>query len=505
MGQIKLDLSKRENAEKSRNKTALTGIIIMNLVLAIAYAFEVVKGERGIGSYALVAFFCLAPCILSVIAYLRQNDTVFVRYISGIGFLMLYTYVMFTTSTDLAFCYAIVIFSILIVYVDIKFSIMFGSCVFLINIIVLVKKALTTGLHGVQVTNAEISLACLILTCLFVILAIKKVGQINQANIDKAKEERSQTEELLQIVLKVAESITTNIGEATEETKVLNGAISSTQRAMEQLTRGTNEAAQAIMEQQRSTGEIEEYMQAVEESTDSIVEELGSAEDNLDESNEVMQRLLEQVKISESSSTLVAEEMNGLKNNADKMQDIMGLISNVANQTGLLALNASIEAARAGEAGKGFAVVASEISSLAAQTNAATGDINKLIESITKAIVEVNEAINALLESNRFQNEYVGQTADSFEKIRQSTQGIFKQATHLKETVAAVSDANKNVVESIQNVSAVTQEVTAGANETLESCNMNLATIEKVSDIMGKLGEEANNLGTCRSDFNVIE
>ena len=207
-----------------------------------------------------------------------------------------------------------------------------------------------------------------------------------------------------------------------------------------------------------------------------------------------MKDLLQQVKVSESASTLVAQEMEGLKEYADKMQDIIGLIGNVSSQTGLLALNASIEAARAGEAGRGFAVVASEISSLAAQTDNATGDINKLIENIAKSIGEVTDAMNRLLESNRLQNEYVDRTAESFERIHNSTQGVADHAVQLKQTVDVVTEANRKVVESIENVSAVTQEVTASANETLESCNMNLQTIAKVTDIMELLGEEARDL-----------
>ena len=183
-----------------------------------------------------------------------------------------------------------------------------------------------------------------------------------------------------------------------------------------------------------------------------------------------------------------------MKENARRMQNIVELISNVADQTSLLALNASIEAARAGEAGRGFAVVASEISGLAAQTNGATGDINKLIESIADSVTEVTEAVDSLLESNHFQNEYVGQTAENFRKIHESNREISRQAEQLKQAVTAVETANKRVVESIDNVSAVTEEVTASANETLNSCNLNLESIEKVAKIMDILEIDAKKL-----------
>ena len=207
-----------------------------------------------------------------------------------------------------------------------------------------------------------------------------------------------------------------------------------------------------------------------------------------------MNDLLKQVQISEESNTLVVQKMEGLKEYASKMQDIMGLIRNVANQTSMLALNASIEAARAGEAGRGFAVVATEISSLSTQTNSATGDIDELIDNIVKSVEEVTAAMDTLLEGSHLQNQYVNDTAESFRKIGNSTQGISVQVTQLKEAVTIVTEENERVEKQIENVETTMQKVMSGADETLESCNTNLDSIAKVVTLMDGLKEEANKL-----------
>jgi len=494
MKTAKKDLANHVNAEASRNKTALIGITVMNLVLALAYMLEVVKKARDITSYAVIAAFCLLPCIISFIIYAKKKNSKSIRYILGIGFMLLYAYIMFTSSTMITFCYALVAYSALIVYVDLKFSLLFGITAFLVNVAVIVKQAMAGELTDVAITNAEIMVACVALTCVFEVLAANKVTKIGQAIADKAAAEREQSEKLLETTLAVATSITRNINEAVEETGSLNTAIDSTQRAMENLTQGTNDTVLVIAEQQQSTSEIDEHIREVEAASKLIVKEIGNAEDNLNVGMQVMEDLLEQVKVSENSGNLVAKEMEGLKENSDKMQNIVGLINSVANQTGLLALNASIEAARAGEAGRGFSVVATEISNLAAQTNSATDDINKLIDNMTTSIFEVTKAMNQLLESNRYQNDYVGKTAANFAEIQSSTQKISDQAEQLKKTVDAVADANALVMDSIENVSAVTEEVTASANETLSSCNVNLESIEKLMVIMEQLGTEAKKL-----------
>ena len=109
------DLSHPAVAAQSRNKTAIAGTCTMNTVLAAAYIAEVLKGVRSLPSYLIFLLLCLLPCVTSILAYTKQKDTSSVRYLCGGGFALLYAYVMFTSSTDLTFCYVIVMLLILLV------------------------------------------------------------------------------------------------------------------------------------------------------------------------------------------------------------------------------------------------------------------------------------------------------------------------------------------------------------------------------------------------------
>lgn len=494
MKKEKLDLSVKSNAMRSMNATAISGQLIMNVVIALAYLIELIKGVREPLSYLVVALLCFVPCIGTICVFYRKKESALIRYIYAIGFALLYAYVMFTTSTNMTFSYVIVAFVMLMIFMDTKLLAGLGVWAILVNIVIIIQKASAGTLVGTELTDAEIILACLILTGLFTALSLRKINEINQANIERAEVERKQSEGILRTTLEVAASMTESIKASVEETESLKDAIGATKAAMEELNNEAESEAAAIALQKESTTRINSHVQEIETAVGSIVSEVDNAEENLNKGNEVMKDLLHQVQVSENTGKTATEKMEELKANAAKMQDIMGLISNIANQTGLLALNASIEAARAGEAGRGFSVVASEISNLSSQTNSATGDINSLITGIVGSIEAMTESMELLLESSRLQNQYVDDTANNFEKIHHSTQGIFDQVSQLKTTVDVVTEENAKVTEGILNVEEVTKKVLAGTNDTLADCNMNLQSVANVVGIMDHLMADAEKL-----------
>ena len=169
---------------------------------------------------------------------------------------------------------------------------------------------------------------------------------------------------------------------------------------------------------------------------------------------------------------------------AQQIGDVLTLIQNIAEQTNLLALNATIEAARAGEAGKGFAVVASEVKSLASQTAKATEDIRTQIEEIQAASRDAVETIKAITEVVQSLEQMNTAVASAVEEQGATTQEIARN------TQEAASGASQ-VSEGIAKVSAASERTGEGAAEVLHMCGELAAstdTLEReVSEFVGSI------------------
>ena len=179
-----------------------------------------------------------------------------------------------------------------------------------------------------------------------------------------------------------------------------------------------------------------------------------------------------------------------------QMNTITDTISSITNRTVMLALNASIEAARAGESGKGFAVVANQISDLASQTQTATSNITDLIENINKELAHVSEAVNVVIKSNDANAESTGVVKNTFTGITGGTEDISRNAEELLRSVMELEHANSDIVENIQTISAITEEISAHANETFRACDENISMVESMRGIVDNLNDGAKKLQT---------
>ena len=209
----------------------------------------------------------------------------------------------------------------------------------------------------------------------------------------------------------------TSVADITAELNKLETAFDSTKIAMEEVSAGSGESAAAIQQQTAQTEAIQEKVNTVSEVAETIGNNMEHTIEILDAGKEEMTGLKEQAEDSARNSELAAQKLETLDHYMQEMHSIVEIISKIANQTSLLALNASIEAARAGEAGRGFSVVATEISGMATQTKDATGNIAELIQNVSGAIGEVVTVIRQMIDGIGSQREGTMRAADSFTAI----------------------------------------------------------------------------------------
>jgi methyl-accepting chemotaxis protein len=170
-----------------------------------------------------------------------------------------------------------------------------------------------------------------------------------------------------------------------------------------------------------------------------------------------------------SISTKAVEQANetntivsGLAQAAQKIGDVVKLINNIAEQTNLLALNATIEAARAGEAGRGFAVVASEVKSLATQTSKATDEISGQIAEVQNSTASAVTVIEAISQTISRINEISAAIAASVEEQSSVTKNI---SENMQVAARGVSDINASVTQ----IASVTQSVDGATRKVREA------------------------------------
>ncbi len=495
MGKMEKALKRKEWSELERtNRAVYICYLVEVTVIFLAYFLEVVKGNRSLPYFIAVAATIVIPAVIMFAALKRDAEWKYFHFVYIAGFGILYAYVLFTTTNQLTFTYIMPIMLALTMYNSIKLSLSFGILAAVLNVGEVAYRGITKGLSAADITTAEIQILIIVFVGAYAIIANRMANMTSREKMDIVNGEKERTAKLLNRTMNLSGSITEGVFEVKGYMEELGDSVSKTVSAMEEVSAGSVETAESIQTQLIKTEEIQKHIENVEKAAASIVENVNSTRNAIGSGNTNIGSMLEQAKASEESGSQVAKELSNLNEYTQQMHSIVEMINNVAEQTSLLSLNASIEAARAGEAGRGFAVVASEISSLAGQTQEATENIESLIENIAEKLDHVVHAINGLVAANQKQAQNAEDTADSFNRIEDRASTIAYSSEELNEIVKMLAKANGEIVESVQNISAITEQVSAHASETFESSQKNVGVVEQVGSVVEMLSRKAEEL-----------
>jgi methyl-accepting chemotaxis protein len=264
-------------------------------------------------------------------------------------------------------------------------------------------------------------------------------------------------------MIKLADNFETAVGEIVE---TVSSASTELEASAGTLTT-TAERAQ----------ELTTMVAAASEEASTNVQSVASATEELSSSiNEIGRQVQESARMATDAvgqARATNDRVSELSKAAGRIGDVVELINTIAEQTNLLALNATIEAARAGEAGRGFAVVASEVKALAEQTSKATGEIGQQISGIQAA---TQDSVNAIKE-----------ISGTIEKLSEISSTI---AAAVEEQGAATQEISRNVqqaAEGTQQVSSNITDVQRGASETGTASTQVLSAAQSLSGDSNRL------------------
>jgi len=227
---------------------------------------------------------------------------------------------------------------------------------------------------------------------------------------------------------------------------------------------------------------IKSFVQETATLSEKMKQSIATAGSRLDEAKNEVITLRNEVESASQAETALAQRLDQMSHDAEQVKQILTVISDIADQTNLLALNAAIEAARAGEHGRGFAVVADEV--------------RKLAERTQSSLTEINATINVIVQSIIDSSEQMGRNAKNIQRLSTVSSGVeatILSTTHvMEESVASVTQSAQNsqkiardtdkIVDMVSNINTLTSQNARSVEE-----------IASAADHLSRLAENLNN------------
>jgi len=253
---------------------------------------------------------------------------------------------------------------------------------------------------------------------------------------------------------------------------------------IEQSDRGAVESSQRLGEAATAMNEMNATVQEVARNASSAATVSAETRSNAEEGQKILANAMSSISQVQKVSLALKEDMGTLHEHTQNISQIMNVISDIADQTNLLALNAAIEAARAGEAGRGFAVVADEVRKLAEKTMSSTSDVAGAITAIQGSAQQSVDRMEEALGDVEQATSLAQQSGEALQQIVRNVEDTADQVRAIATASEEQSAASEEINQSITTVNEMSGQTTQAMNEAAKAISDLAQQTERLSALI---------------------
>ena len=368
---------------------------------------------------------------------------------------------------------------------DTKFAKVSGIAISLENFgITLFRQMIVKDYEGEQFMD-NLTISLVILVMMFVLWYMTKLAKLfNDDSLGMVQHESDVQKQMMKDVLEIAEEVRKGTTGAMEIVSELRHASEVVNHSANDISMVTSHTAENIEMQTIMTQDIQNNLEKTVKKADHMVQVAKYSHQLNEENAKCMEQLKSEADILAETNTLVSESMIQLQKNVEDVKDITNTIFAISSKTNLLALNASIESARAGEAGRGFAVVADEIRALSEKTRVETQNITTILQSLEHHVNETAKAVERSVRVGSEQELMIAEVAEQFACLNENVNELVSDIDEVETMLGELEHANTEIVNSIVQLSATTEEVSASAQQSADLTEQNFKTSEEAHQML---------------------
>ncbi len=330
-------------------------------------------------------------------------------------------------------------------------------------------------------------------------------GDLTEELSSKAKDEIGELVKSINKMIASLKELISDAGIVSENVVVSSQALISISQqsatVSEEIARTIEEIASSSNEQAKDTEagavKVNEFSQIIEKDLGNmhkISDIVANIVELKDDGVEIIDQLTVITKENSDAANEVYQGILETNDSSGKIETASKVIQDISEQTNLLALNAAIEAARAGEAGRGFAVVAEEIRKLAEQSNNSTREIDSVVKELQSKSTYTVEVIQNVARVVAQQEKSVEETKEKFRRLAEAIEEVKAIARDSEGFVKQMDIQKDEIVDVLQNLSAIAEENAAGTEEASASIEEQTAAVVEISTASQTLAELAEEL-----------